>query len=351
MNWVFYATTLGTVFFINLILILSVNLQLGLLGLPNLSFIICLGAGAYVVSIFSLGPAVPGSLQQYFFGAFLPFPIPLILAALVGVAVAFIVGALVLYRMRGHTLAVITLIIVLVVWSVINGTPNFLGGANGLFGIPQPFHSLAGTTLGYGFVFLGYVAVLGCLCFVFNQRFFKSPLGRAARALRENEQAAVALGKDAYRIRLIAVMCGGAMAALSGALLAQYSMIWTPSPWSLDEVFPAIGAMIVGGRGNNWGAALGTFFVSIVIGQGIQWIPFVSSDPGLGSAVQWIGEGVIFIGFLWFRPRGLLPERKARWDHSPRRVGAFGEADGSRPGEGVRPLERSGLVSDSAVSA
>jgi ABC-type branched-subunit amino acid transport system ATPase component len=103
------------------------------------------------------------------------------------------------------------------------------------------------------------------------------------------------------------------MAALSGALLAEYTTLWTPAPWSLDEIFPAVGAMIIGGRGNNWGAAVGTLIVDIGIGQGVSFLPAISSDPGLSFSVQWILEGLILVGFLWFRPAGIIPERKARW--------------------------------------
>ena len=323
-----YALTLGATFFINLILILSVNLQLGLLGLPNLGFIIFMGAGAYAVGLFSMGPPTALSLQHYFFGATLPFPIPLILAVLIGMALAAILGALVLRKLRGHYLAIITLILVLATWTAVNGEPNFLGGANGIYGIPQPFQSLASAGNGYATVFLIYVAVLAGLCFVFCERFFRSPLGRAARAIRENESGAMALGKNPYRVRMIAVICGGGMAALSGALLAQYVAIWTPTPWSLDEIFPAVGAMIIGGRGNNWGAALGCLVVDIGVGQGITFIPAFSSDPGLSFAVQWIVDGLLLIGFLWFRPKGLLPERKARW---PIPGGALLAADAAAP--------------------
>jgi ABC-type branched-subunit amino acid transport system ATPase component len=112
---------------------------------------------------------------------------------------------------------------------------------------------------------------------------------------------------------MIAVICGGGMAALSGALLAQYITLWTPTPWSLDEIFPAVGAMIIGGRGNNWGAAVGTLVVDVGIGQGVSFLPAVSSDPGLSFAVQWILEGLVLVAFLWFRPAGIIPERKARF--------------------------------------
>jgi ABC-type branched-subunit amino acid transport system ATPase component/ABC-type branched-subunit amino acid transport system permease subunit len=352
-----YALTLSSYFFINLILILGVNLQLGLLGLPNLGFIIFMGAGAYAVALFSIGPVQALSLQHYFFGTTLPFPLPLILAVLVGMVFAAVVGALVLKRMRGHYLAIITLILVLSTWTVVNGEPNFLGGANGVYGIPQPFHSLASSANGYGVVFVVYIGVLACICFAFAELFFRSPLGRTARAIRENESAAMALGKDPYRVRMIAVICGGAMAALSGALLAEYITLWTPTPWSLDEIFPAVGAMIIGGRGNNWGAAVGTLVVDIGIGQGVSFLPAVSSDPGLSFAIQWVLEGLILVAFLWFRPAGILPERRARWPVpalsgagpvSPDAVRPAGPGITLRPAAPSQPT--AGAVPDSILS-
>lgn len=308
-----YALTLATYFFIDLLLVLGVNLQLGLLGLPNLSFIISLGAGAYAVALFSVGPATADSLQHYFFGVSTPFPVPLIMAALAGMLCAFLIGAVLLKNMRGHYLAIVTLVIVIVVWTIVEGETSFLGGSNGIYGIPQPFHSLTSSVNGYAAIFLLLVALVTAACFVLAQRFFHSPLGRTARAIRENEAAAKALGKNPYRVRLIAFVVGGGFAALSGAFLAEYITVWTPSPWSINEIFPAVAAMIVGGRGNNWGAAVGTLLIDIGISQGITYVPGISSNPSLSFAIQWILFGSLVVAFLWLRPIGLLPERKARW--------------------------------------
>ncbi|HVB04931.1 MAG TPA: hypothetical protein VNF07_01600 [Acidimicrobiales bacterium] len=89
--------------------------------------------------------------------------------------------------------------------------------------------------------------------------------------------------------------------------------MWGVEPWSFAEIFPAAAAMIIGGRGNNYGLALGTFMTYVVVGQGIGFLPGISSDPQLGYALQRITYGVALLAFLWFRPQGLLPERKARW--------------------------------------
>ena len=326
-----YAVTLATYFFIDLILILSVNLQIGLLGLANLGFVLFMGGGAYAVALLSLGPMQSNSLQHYIFGVSLPFPVPLIGAVLFGCLLGLVVGAMALYRMRGHYLAIMTIAILAVAWEVVSGLPNLLGGGNGLSLIPQPFHSAIHGVTSYSLFYLAFSGVLACLCFIFTELFFKSPLGRTGKAIRENEKAAVALGKNAYRVRLIVTVCGGGMAALSGALLAQYATVWTPQPWSFAEIFPATGAMIIGGRGNNWGAALGTLIVDIAIGQGITFVPGIGSNPNLSFAIEWIAYGVLIIGFIWLRPAGLIPERKARWRKSLYGVSAAA---------GVSPLEQ-----------
>lgn len=312
-----FLVTMGIYFFVDLILVLSANLQLGLMGMANLGFVLFLGIGAYAVTVFSIGPEPANSLQQYFFGVSLPFPIPIILAVICGMIGGFLVGLVSLYRMRGHYLAIITLAILTIASTLVEGYPSFLGGSNGLTGITQPLSSLASTYNGYQVVFLIISAVLCVAVFVFCQRFINSPLGRMAKAVRENESAVMTLGINPFRVRMLATVCGGGMAALSGALLAEYVTAWGIAPWSFTEIFPATAAMIIGGRGNNWGVALGTFMTYVVVGQGLPFLPGVSSDPQLGYAIQWIIYGIALVAFLWFRPTGLLPERKPRWKHAP----------------------------------
>lgn len=313
-----FIVTMGIYFFIDLILVLSANLQLGLMGMANLGFVLFLGIGAYAATIFSIGPEPANSLQQYFFGVALPFPLPIILAVVCGMIGGLLVGLVSLYRMRGHYLAIITLAILTIASTLVEGYPNFLGGSNGLTGIVQPLSSLTSSYNGYQLIFLGLSAVLCILVFAFCQRFIHSPLGRMAKAVRENESAVTTLGINPFRVRLLATVCGGGMAALSGALLAEYVTAWGIAPWSFTEIFPATAAMIIGGRGNNWGVALGTFLTYVVVGQGLPFLPGISSNPELGYAIQWIIYGIALIAFLWFRPTGLLPEQKSRWKHAPK---------------------------------
>ena len=318
-----FLVTIGIYFFIDLILVLSANLQLGLMGMANLGFVLFLGIGAYAATVFSIGPEQANSLQQYFFGVSLPFPLPIILAIICGMIGGLLVGLIALYRMRGHYLAIITLAILTICSTLVEGYPKFLGGSNGLTGIKQPLASLSNSYNSYQLIFLALSAVLCAITFVFCQRFIHSPLGRMAKAVRENESAVRTLGINPFRVRLLATVCGGGMAALSGALLAEYVTAWGIAPWSFTEIFPATAAMIIGGRGNNWGVALGTFVTYVVVGQGLPFLPGVASNPELGYAIQWIIYGVALVAFLWFRPSGLLPERKGRWKHAPEFVPAM----------------------------
>ncbi|HEY5273038.1 MAG TPA: branched-chain amino acid ABC transporter permease [Acidimicrobiales bacterium] len=315
-----FLLTIGVYFFTELILVLSANLQLGLMGMANLGFVLFLGMGAYTTAIFSMGPATSDSLQHYFYGAALPFPIPLLLAVAVGSLLGLVMGLIALYRMRGHYLAILTLAILTIVWTIVDGFPGFLGGDNGLDAIPQPLASLTTTYESYQVVFLCIAAFCCVVCFWFNERFFKSPLGRMAKAVRENESAATTLGINPFRVRLLATVCGSGMAALAGGLLAEYVTVWGMQPWSYAEIFPAAAAMIIGGRANNWGAALGTFATFVVVGQGLGFLPGFSNNPELSYSIQWILYGVALIGFLWFRPRGFIPEPKPRWKRAPSSV-------------------------------
>jgi len=87
-----------------------------------------------------------------------------------------------------------TIALLTISWTLVDGFPNFLGGANGLDLIPQPLVSLTSSFESYQYIFLGICAVAGVATFIFCERFVRSPLGRAARAIRENESAATTLG-------------------------------------------------------------------------------------------------------------------------------------------------------------
>jgi ABC-type branched-subunit amino acid transport system ATPase component len=139
-----------------------------------------------------------------------------------------------------------------------------------------------------------------------------SPLGRALRAVRENEDAAAALGKNTRRLRLLVFVVGGGIAGVSGAVLVQFIGTWAPGSWLYPETFTLLTAIIVGGAGNNFGVMVGALCVPIVFLEAPRFLPQVGR-LGLIDALQWIAVGLLALLFLWFRPQGLIPERKRRF--------------------------------------
>jgi branched-chain amino acid transport system permease protein len=138
-----------------------------------------------------------------------------------------------------------------------------------------------------------------------------SPYGRVLRGVRENEAGIEAMGRSSTRARMQVFVIGGALAALSGALLAEFVGAWAPSEWFYPETFVFFTAVIVGGRGSVSGVAVGAALVGVGVQQAVQYMP-LGGDPTVLAAMEWIITGLLTLAFLWLRPQGLLPERRRR---------------------------------------
>jgi ABC-type branched-subunit amino acid transport system permease subunit len=137
----------------------------------------------------------------------------------------------------------------------------------------------------------------------------KSPLGRSLRAVRENEHACESLGKNVKSLKLFAFAYGGALAGVSGALLALFIGTWSPGSWEYAETLVAFSAIIIGGTGNNYGVVAGVFVIQILLAELPRFLPQFSAANLVGS-MQWIVIGTLTLTFMWFRPHGLFPERR-----------------------------------------
>src|SRR5260370_42536168 len=98
-------------------------------------------------------------------------------------------------------------------------------------------------------------------------------MGRLLRAVRENEQAARALGKDATRARMFAFLVGGALGGLSGAVLVAFITAWAPASWRYAETFVFITAVVVGGFGGGFGILVGVLLGPIVFWGLVRVLP------------------------------------------------------------------------------
>ena len=310
----FYISILIIYLGVDAIACLALNLQFGVTGLVNFGFILFQAAGAYTASVLTLGPSsANGNYQQYIVGAQLPFPLPIMAAGLVGAVLAFVVGLVGLRRLRTDYQAMTFLAVSLIGSTIVSNQVGLFNGANGLSLVPHPLaDALNLDPLTYGWVYAGMTTVVFLVTWLLVHRITSSPLGRTLRSVRESEDAAVSLGKDITGLKLMIYMLGGAIAAVSGALLVEFITAWSPAAWLPAETFIYFAAVIVGGAGNNLGAIVGAALVPVAFIEASQFIP-AFGRPGLVESVQWIVIGLLIAVFLWWRPVGILPEPRRRY--------------------------------------
>lgn len=308
-HYLYYVFTLGTYFFVYCILGLGYNLQYGLAGIHNVANYIFVAFGAYTAAIMTLGPATALG-QNYIFGASLPWPLPLVVAGLVGAAASVVLGFIFIWRIKYQYQAIVTLVVAQVAWLLLGNDPSIVNGYNGLAGVPQPLSSAFGLgPVQYEAAFMGIAAFLACAAFVFMRRVTRSPLGRILRAIREDEGVVAAFGRNVFAMQLTAFAVSGVLAGVAGGLLVEYLGSWTPSGWTTSEGFVVIAALIIGGTANNVGAALGAFIVPVLIYELTNFIPsFGPITSTQIDAARWIAIGLVALLFLWVRPQGVMPE-------------------------------------------
>jgi len=175
--------------------------------------------------------------------------------------------------------------------------------------------------LSYASLFLVVLAVI----FWFSQRALKSPWGRMMRAIRDNEIAAGAMGKDVTWRHLQVFVLGSAVIGLAGAMLTTLDGIFTPASYQpLRFTFLIWVMVIVGGSGNNLGSILGGFVIWFFWIEaepiGLALIELLTSGMATDSALRLhlienaahtrlATMGVVLLLVLRFSPRGLIPER------------------------------------------
>lgn len=314
----FYVSSVLIVTCANLIAAWGLDLQFGSAGINNLAFIVFAAAGAYTASILSLGSSsANGGVQSYVGGARLPFPLPIVAAMVVAGALSAFVGGVTLRRLRGDYEAVVLLVLSLIATAVAEAEIGLVNGPAGLSLVPKPLTSAFGLpSLQYQWVYFGWCLFLTGLVFLFLRRLLRAPFGRNLRAVRDNQTASAACGRNVFVLRMQAFVIGGMIAGLSGAVLVEFVNSWAPGSWLYPETLALLTAIIVGGRANMGGVAIGTILVPILFLEVTRFLPTIGY-PGLIDSLEWVIIGLLTIAFMWLRPQGLLPERRRRFAPSP----------------------------------
>lgn len=295
----------------------GLDIQYSDTGLLNLSYIVSVAVGGYAVALLSLGPPEDETgtvVQEYFWGATLPFPLPFVGAVLAGMLVSLPIGLVALRRLRSDYQAVAMLSVALIASALVVAIPGMLGGGHGLYLIPAPLkEELDLRSDEYSLFYAGFAVLLTVLAGWVVVRISRSPLWRVLRAVRENPEAVDALGVNVTAVRLSAFAVGNGLGALSGAILASFIGTYAPADWTYQETLILMGAAIVGGAGNRFGVLMGALLIPVGLTEAARYLPAFGA-PGTVEAMQFVVVGVVIIGFLWWRPQGVFPERKRTFD-------------------------------------
>ena len=314
----FYAINLLIYAGVDIIACLGLNQQFGVAGITNFGFIIFQAAGAYTAAILSMpSQSANGGFQSYIGGWNLPWPVPWIGAMIVGGLVALPFTFLVGRRLRGDFAAVGLLVTAVMANLLVTNYRPLLNGSAGLSLVPAPLQSTYNPqSQGYQWLYAAVTLVLAAAVYLLVRRVTESPYGRSLRAMRDNDLVADSLGKNLLSLRAAMLVLGGMLAGLSGAILVGFINLWAPSAWGYAETIVLFAAVIIGGAGSHRGAVLGAILVPVAFEEATRYIPQFG-PPGLVEDLQWVAIGLLIVVFLWFRPQGVLPERRRRIGGGP----------------------------------
>src|SRR6266568_3406052 len=248
----------------------------------------------------------------YIGGWNLPWPVPWIGAMIAGGLVALPFTFLVGRRLRGDFAAVGLLVTAVMANLLVNNYRPALNGSAGLSLVPSPLQGRYNPqSQGYQWLYAAVTLVLAVAVYLLVRRVTESPYGRSLRAMRDNDVVADSLGKNLLSMRAAVLVLGGMLAGLSGAILVGFINLWAPSAWGYAETIVLFAAVIIGGAGSHRGAVLGAILVPVGFEEATRYIPQFG-PPGLVQDLQWVAIGLLIVIFLWFRPQGVLPERRRR---------------------------------------
>ena len=294
-----------------------------------------------VAEIESVNPAAEG----YLGGLGLHIIFSWIVGGLFAAGAAWMIGKVAL-GLRSDYLAIATLGISEIIIAVIKNEDWLTRGVKNVNGIPRPvayevdlqqtadfvraadwlgIDTVLASSLyvkfSYGILFL---IVLGLIIWL-SELSLKSPWGRMMRAIRDNEEAAAAMGKDVTKRHLQVFVIGSGVCGIAGAMLTSLDGLLTPASYQpLRFTFLIWVMVIVGGSGNNWGAVLGGFIIWFlwieVEPLGLWIMEWVTSGLEEGSDLKdhlmdsaahmrLVTMGAILLLVLRFNPKGLIPEK------------------------------------------
>lgn len=273
------------------LLTLGLNFQYGFTGLINFGYVGFFALGAYASAICTVRMGWP-AWSGFALGMVVPF------------LLAWPLGRVAL-RLRDDYLAIVTLGFSEIVRLVIINEKALTNGGQGIAGVPKLFGGDGAGLLGDLWLAAALLAACVLVAGVIRA-IVKSPYGRLIQAIRDDETALLALGKNPARFKTQVLMLGGGIAGLAGSFYAHYVGYVTPDQFLPIVTFQVWMAMIMGGVGRLRGAVAGAFLLLLVLEGSRAARDLFPGIPEVAmSSVRLAVIGAALILFIRFRPQGL----------------------------------------------
>ncbi len=287
------------------ILALSYNLINGIAGQFSLEPNGFVAIGAYVTALF----LIPADTKIDMFALEDPAPIimamqssflpALIISGIVAAAIAFILSVPV-FRVRGDYLAIVTLGFGFIIRIFAMNNPKYTNGAMGLNDIPSVAN----------LYWCGFIALI---TFIVMINIIYSKFGRAMKAVRDDEDAATAMGVNTFWMKTYAFMTSAFFEGIGGGLMASLLTTISPDQFTFLLTFQLLIIIVLGGLGSMSGAILGT----ILVMGGSEWLRFLDQDmslfgyhTGAHPGLRMVVFSILLIILMLFARKGLFGNKE-----------------------------------------
>ncbi len=282
------------------IVVVGLNLLMGYAGQISLGQAAFYGIGAYVSAIMSTMATRHGLLPGIADTWWWPW-LAIAAAMAVTACFAYVIGKPIL-RLRGNYLAMATLGLGVVMYTVFREGKDITGGHDGLAGIPR-------LSIGGAFAlwpvdrYYWLVWGVAIVVIIIGFNVINSRVGRGLRAIHTSEVAANTMGVDTDKYRVQVLVLSAMMASLAGSLYAHFQAIVSPGPFGFVASVELVCMSAVGGMASIWGAPLGVSFFFVI--KEVLRARMHQLLRGAGGEHELIAYGIILILVMIFVPEGL----------------------------------------------
>lgn len=273
-------------------LCVSLDLMIGHAGILSFGHAAFYGIGAYATAILTVYAGwhwLPAFLASFLVGG--------VLAALVGIPTLRLGEDYFILALFGFQSIVITVIL---------NWESLTNGPFGIRGIPRP--SIGDLQARGVLGMLLFITAVTLLVLFVHWRLVSSPMGGVLHAIRDDETAALMLGIDVVRTKIVVFALGGAFAALTGSLLAYYLRFIEVTNFTLFTMILLWAMVFVGGSCSIRGAIAGPVIL-VLFPEAFRFVGMTGGDVAF---VQQALYGLLLVVLMLFRPRGLLGSRSVR---------------------------------------